>query len=101
MHYYSRSRSTATNFTVETLEEQLSSFARIKQAVIQQRALLDSYYPERKLGLVLDEWGVCDRTVPEEEKQDGRLRQQITMRSAIAAALGPNLLNRHVDKLYT
>ena len=35
--------------------------------------------------LLVDEWGVWDRMIPEEEKKYGRLWQQITMRSAVAA----------------
>ena len=42
---------------------------------------------EHRTGLLVDEWGVWDRMVPEEEKRYGRLWQQITMRSAAAAAL--------------
>jgi len=100
MHYYSGGKCTATNFAVDAMEEQLSSFAKIEQAVIQQRAVLDSYEFGRNVGLLLDEWGVWDRIVPEEEKRNGRLWQQITMRSAVAAGLGLNLFNRQADRLY-
>ena len=36
---------------------------------------------------------------PEEEKRYGRLWQQITMRSAVAAGLGLNVFHRQADKL--
>ncbi len=99
MHFYSRGQSYATKFTVESMREQLFTFADLEKAIIQQRALLDSYDPERKIGLLIDEWGVWDRMVPEEEKQHGRLWQQITMRTAVAAALGLNVFQRQADKL--
>ncbi len=99
MHFYSNSRSTSTTFDSAAAEEQLSSFQRIERAVIQQRALLDSYDPDRRIGLLVDEWGVWDRMVPAEEKQYGRLFQQITMRSAVAAALGLNVFHRQAEKL--
>ncbi len=99
MHFYSGGKSVATQFTVETMQEQLSSFARVERAVKQQRALMDGYDPERRMGLLVDEWGVWDRMVPEEEKRYGRLWQQITMRSAVAAALGLNVFHRQADKL--
>jgi alpha-N-arabinofuranosidase len=38
--------------------------------------------------------------IPEEEKNYGRLWQQITMRGAVAAGLGLNVFNRQADKLY-
>jgi alpha-N-arabinofuranosidase len=99
MHFYSNSKSTSRNFNVEALQEQLASFTRLEQAIVQQRALLDGYDPDRKVGLMVDEWGVWDRMVPEEEKAHGKLWQQITMRSAIAAALGLNVFHRQADKL--
>ncbi|MGA2327099.1 MAG: alpha-L-arabinofuranosidase C-terminal domain-containing protein [Bryobacteraceae bacterium] len=100
MHFYSGSRNTPpTKFTVETMQEQLSSFARLERAVVQQRALMDSYDPDRRIGLLVDEWGVWDGMVPEEQRRYGRLWQQNTMRSAIAAALGLNVFHRQADKL--
>lgn len=99
MHYYSGGKDFSTRFTVEHMREQLASFSAIEKAIVQQRALLDGYDPERKVGLLLDEWGVWDRLVPEEEKRYGRLWQQITMRSAVAGALGLNVFHRQADKL--
>ena len=100
MHFYSSGSDPATKFSVDAIKAQLSSFVRVEQAVIQQRALLDSYDPARRVGLFLDEWGVWDRMDPGEEKTNGRLWQQATLRSAIAAGLGLNLFNRQADKLY-
>ncbi len=100
MHFYSSGKNTPEKFTIENMEEQLASFARMEKAVQQQRALLDSYDPDRKVGLMVDEWGVWDRMIPEEEKTHGRLWQQSTMRSAVAAAMGLNVFHRQADKLY-
>lgn len=99
MHFYSGGKDTPLAYTVENMREQLSSFARMEQAITQQRALLDSYDPDRKMGLLIDEWGVWDRMIPEEEKRLGRLFQQNTIRSAVAAAMGLNVFHRQADKL--
>jgi len=99
MHYYAEGKSPSAAYTPATMEAQLATFPEIERAVIQQRALLDGYDGGRKVMLVLDEWGVHDRLVPEEEKSHGRLWQQCTMRSALAVALGLNLFNRQADKL--
>ena len=99
MHFYSRGKDNAVNFTVDDMNEQLSSFAQIEQAVVQQRALLDGYEGGSKIGLILDEWGVWDKLVPEEQKRYGQLFERITMRGGIAAGLGLNLFNRQADKL--
>jgi alpha-N-arabinofuranosidase len=79
---------------------QFNLFPRVEQAIIQQRALLDTYDPGRRIGLILDEWGVWDRIPPAVERTNGRLWQQSTIRSAVGAALGLNIFNRQADKLY-
>ncbi|HWQ56419.1 MAG TPA: alpha-L-arabinofuranosidase C-terminal domain-containing protein [Bryobacteraceae bacterium] len=99
MHFYSSSKTEATKFTPETLRLQLAGFADLEKAILEQRALLDKYDPERRIGLLIDEWGVWDRMVPAEEKKHGRLWQQIPMRAAVAAAMGLNVFHRQADKL--
>jgi alpha-N-arabinofuranosidase len=106
MHFYSNGRAnTATKFTVENMQEQFASFPLIERAIIEQRELLDKLPPRggrgpaQPVGLLLDEWGVWDRMDPEEEKKYGRLFQQITMRSAVAGALGLNVIHRQAGKL--
>ncbi|MGO9272596.1 MAG: alpha-N-arabinofuranosidase [Terriglobia bacterium] len=100
MHYYSRGKDESLKFNVEDMQEQLSIFALIEQAVIQQRGLLDGYDGGPKIGLIVDEWGVWDRLPPDQQQRYGALWQQSTMRSAVAAGLGLNLFNRQADKLY-
>jgi alpha-N-arabinofuranosidase len=99
MHFYSNGKNTPTTFTVENMREQLSSFDRLEKAIVQQRALLDSYDPERRTGLLVDEWGVWDRMIREEEKRLGALWQQNTIRSAVAAAMGLNVFHRQAGNL--
>ncbi len=100
MHYYENSTSASQEFTPEAMYSQLNLFPRVEQSIVQQRGLLDAYDPGRKIGLILDEWGVWDRMTQAEEQKYGRLWQQSTMRSAVAAGLGLNLFNRQADKLY-
>ncbi|HEY3742892.1 MAG TPA: alpha-L-arabinofuranosidase C-terminal domain-containing protein, partial [Bryobacteraceae bacterium] len=99
MHYYDNGPLYPTEFTASAMDKQLATFERVEQAIIQQRALLDGYDPQRKTGLLLDEWGVWDHMNPEEERTKGKLYQQSTIRSAIGAALGLNIFNRQADKL--
>ncbi len=99
MHFYSNGRATPTKFTDDNLREQLSSFAKVEAAIKEQRELLDKFDPQHRIGLMVDEWGVWDRMIPEEEKKYGRLWMQITQRSAVAAGLGLNAFHRQADKL--
>jgi alpha-N-arabinofuranosidase len=101
VHHYSDANLPPLAFTPEGMYAQLNTFRRVEQTIVQQRNLLDSYDPNRRIGLFLDEWGVWDHGItPEEERRNGRLWQQQTMRSAVAAGLGLNVFNRHADKLY-
>lgn len=100
MHYYSGGHDRSTTFAVDHMNEQLSSYAKVEEAIVHQRAVLDSYEKGKEIGLILDEWGVWDNIPAEDEKQYGKLWQQSTMRSAIAAGLGLNIFNRLADKLY-
>ncbi len=99
MHYYTGGLDPATSFTVEHMNEQFALYARVEEAIIAQRSLLDSYRNGRNVGLMVDEWGVWDRIPPADEKAYGKLWQQSTLRSAVAAGLGLNIFNRHADKL--
>ena len=99
MHFYSNGQNVSTKFTPAEMAQQFASFAEIEKAIIEQRALLDTYDPQKQVSLLLDEWGVWDRMVPEEQTKYGRLFQQITMRSAVAAALGLNVIHRQAGKL--
>jgi alpha-N-arabinofuranosidase len=60
---------------------------------------MNTWDPEGRIGLLVDEWGVWDRMDPAEEKRYGRLFQQITMRGAVAAAMGLNVFQRQADKV--
>ena len=99
MHFYSNGKAPATKYTVEEMAAQFATFPQLESAIIHQRSLIDPFDPQKKIGLMVDEWGVWDRMVPEEEKAHGRLWQQITMRAGVATALGLNVFHRQADKL--
>ena len=100
MHYYTGGRDPATHFTVEHMNEQLALYARVEEAILAQRSLLNSYRNGTRVGLMVDEWGVWDRIPAEDEKAYGKLWMQSTLRSAVAAGLGLNVFNPQADKLY-
>ena len=99
-HFYQNSQLPAHQFTPQAMNQQLNIYPRVEQAIVQQRSLLDTYDPGRRIGLFLDEWGVWDRILREDEQKRGTLWMQSTMRSAIAAGLGLNIFNRQAEKLY-
>jgi len=99
MHFYSSSKVPATSFTVDDMMAQFGTLPQLESAIIHQRSLIDPFDTQKKIGLMVDEWGVWDRMLPEEEKAHGRLWQQITMRAGVATALGLNVFHRQADKL--
>lgn len=100
MHYYEGGADQPTTFTADHMKEQFARYVKVEAAIQQQRALLDGYQEGRKVNLILDEWGVWDQIPEPDEKKFGKLWQQSTMRSAVAAGLGLNMFNRQADKLY-
>ena len=100
MHYYSGGAKEPTQFDAASMEQQLKSFKAVEEAVVHQRAVLDGYRNGSRVELILDEWGVWDQIPASDEKLYGKLWQQSTMRSGVAAGLGLNLFNRQAAKLF-
>ena len=96
-HYYCGTAGTATVFSADQWYELLAKAAAIEGIVTGHRQLMDEVDPERKIGLILDEWGAWH---PEEEgKPRQGLYQQNSMRDAVVAALSLDVFHNHADKL--
>lgn len=63
----------------------------------QHIAIMDKYDPEKRVGLIVDEWGAWYDV--EEGTNPGFLYQQNTMRDAMIAAVNLNLFNKHCDRV--
>jgi len=79
-------------------------YAELTQATLKMEdhlkthsAIMDKYDPEKKVGLIVDEWGVWLAKLP--GTQEGFLQQQNSMRDAIIAALNFNMFARHADRV--
>ncbi|WP_443971604.1 alpha-N-arabinofuranosidase [Sphingobium sp. CR28] len=60
-------------------------------------AIMDKYDPEKKVPLVVDEWGTWYAKLP--NSPEGFLQQQNSMRDAMVAALNINIFARHGDRV--
>ena len=60
-------------------------------------AIMDKYDPEKKVALVVDEWGSWYAPLP--GSNPGFLAQQNSMRDAVLAALNLNIFARHADRV--
>ncbi len=65
--------------------------------VSRHSALMDKYDPQKKIALVVDEWGSWYAPLP--GSNPGFLAQQNSMRDAVLAALNLNIFARHADRV--
>ncbi len=96
-HYYAGTAGTATQYTNDQWYELLHRATAVEQLIIDQRACLDEFDPQRKIGLIIDEWGTWHPPTPGEPLN--HLWQQNTLRDALAAALTLDTFHRHADKV--
>jgi len=65
--------------------------------ITKHSAIMDKYDPQKKVGLVVDEWGGWYAPLP--GSNPGFLVQQNSLRDAILAALNLNIFARHADRV--
>jgi len=99
-HYYcgsgKQSRS-ATQFTEVDWFHLLKNALRIDHFISRHAAIMDQYDPEKRVGLIVDEWGAWHAV--EAGTNPGFLYQQNTLRDALVAAVTLNIFNRHCDRV--
>jgi len=97
-HYYCGTAGpSATEFDANQWYELLYKAAGIEQLIWEQRAVMDEFDPQRKIGLLIDEWGTWHFPTP--GRNPGHLWQQNTLRDALAAAITLDTFHRHADQL--
>ncbi len=77
--------------------EILKTTLQMEDLVSTQSAVMDKYDPQKKVALVVDEWGAWYAPLP--GTNPGFLAQQNSMRDAILAALNLNIFARHADRV--
>jgi alpha-N-arabinofuranosidase len=97
-HYYCGTAGTATEYTEDQWLELLAKAAAVEGIVTGHRSLMDEFDPDRKMKLLLDEWGAWHPV--EHGKPTGGLYQQNTIRDACVAALSLDIFHNHADKLF-
>ena len=101
LHYYSvinwDSKGSATNFSDEEYYNIVAKSVEIDQVLKNHEAIMDAYDPQRRIGLLLDEWGTWYDVEP--GTNPGHLFQQNSMRDAMVAAMCLNIFNGHTARL--
>jgi len=96
-HYYCGTAGTATDYNVAQWYELLHKSLYLETLIHEQRALLDQFDPQRRIGLIIDEWGTWHPPTP--GKNPKHLWQQNTLRDALVAGLSLDIFNRNADKV--
>ncbi len=101
LHHYStiewNHKGSATDFTEQQYFATLKSAWEMEELVTKHSAIMDKYDPEKKIALVVDEWGGWYDVEP--GTNPGFLYQQNTMRDAMIAGITLNIFNNHSDRV--
>lgn len=102
VHYYvgvekGLHKGSATEFDQKDWFYTLNRALRMEELICRHGAIMDQYDPEKKIGMIVDEWG-CWHDV-ELGTNPGFLYQQNTMRDALVAGITLNIFNRHCDRV--
>ena len=75
----------------------LKSTLEMDDLIRKHSAIMDKYDPEKKIALVVDEWGAWYAALP--GSNPGFLVQQNSLRDGILAALNLNIFARHAERV--
>jgi len=87
----------STGFGEAEYAQILKSTLEMDGLIQTHSAIMDKYDPQKKVALVVDEWGAWYAPLP--GSQPGFLVQQNSLRDAILAALNLNIFARHADRV--
>ena len=101
MHHYSviewNKKGPATGFTEEQYFLIMKSAILMEELVTKHAAIMDKYDPDKKVALVVDEWGGWYDVEP--GTNPAFLYQQNTIRDAMIAGVTLNIFNNHADRV--
>ena len=101
LHHYAviewNHKGSATDFTEQQYFATLKSAWQMEELVTKHSAIMDKYDPQKKIALVVDEWGGWYDVEP--GTNPGFLYQQNTMRDAMIAGVTLNIFNNHSDRV--
>lgn len=101
LHHYSvidwSSKGLATQFDEAMYFKTMKEAWRMEELVTKHSAIMDKYDAQKKVALVVDEWGGWYEVEP--GTNPGFLYQQNTMRDAMIAGLTLNIFNNHCDRV--
>ncbi len=98
LHHYSfNDRKIATDFDESGWFDVLQKTLMMDEYITKHSAIMDKYDPNKKVALIIDEWGTWYGIEP--GTNPAFLYQQNTMRDAVTTACNLNIFNNHCDRV--
>ncbi len=103
LHYYTvpsgnwQKKGSATDFDEKEWYRTLKGTLKMEELIRRHGAIMDQYDPQKKIGMIVDEWGTWYDVEP--GTNPGFLYQQNTMRDALVAGINLNLFNKNCDRV--
>jgi alpha-N-arabinofuranosidase len=103
VHYYTLptgdwgKKGSAVNFGETEWHATLARTLRMEELLQKHSAIMDKYDPQKRVGLMVDEWGTWYD--PEPNERPSALYQQNSLRDALVAAINLNIFNQHADRV--
>ena len=102
LHYYTfpggwENKGSATDFDEKEWYVTLNKTLEMENLVTNHSKIMDKYDKEKRIGLIVDEWGGWYDVEP--GTNPGFLYQQNTMRDALMAGINLNIFNKHCDRV--
>ncbi len=103
LHHYTiatgdwKKKGSATDFGKPQYFSALGNTLKMEELVEKHSAIMDKYDPKKRVGLIVDEWGIWTDVEP--GTNPGFLLQQNSMRDAIIAALNLHIFQAHADRV--
>jgi alpha-N-arabinofuranosidase len=102
LHYYTvpgewSAKGAATGFSEAEWAETLCKTLKMEEMISKHDNIMTRYDPEKRIGLIVDEWGTWYAVEP--GTNPGFLNQRNTLRDAMVAAVNFNIFHAHADRV--
>ena len=102
LHYYTithdwENKTSATAFNEKDWFYSMKKTLFLDELITKHSTIMDKYDPEKRVGLIVDEWGNWFNVEP--GTNPGFLYQQNTLRDALVAGIGLNIFHNHCDRV--